>query len=111
MNSNKNEFRKDPSEKEIKFILELFNTPKWLKYIGERNMKTTENAEKYIETKMLPQLKKLGYSNYTLIKKEDNIKFGTCGLYDREGLDGIDIGFALFPEHEKKGMLLKLLIN
>lgn len=52
---------------------------------------------------MLPQLKRLGYSVYTLIKKQDNVKVGTCGLYDREGLEGIDIGFAFLPEYERKG--------
>ena len=28
---------------------------------------------------------------------------GTCGLYDREGLEGIDIGFAFLPPYEKMG--------
>jgi len=74
-----------------------------LKYIGDRNIKTVENAKDYIKEKMIPQLERLGYSNYTLIRKQDNKKIGTCGLYDREGIDGIDIGFAFLPEYEKKG--------
>ena len=28
---------------------------------------------------------------------------GTCGLYDRDGLEGIDIGFAFLPEYEGQG--------
>ncbi len=56
-----------------------------------------------ILTKMQPQLERLGYSNYTLVRKIDNVKIGTCGLYDREGLEGIDIGFAFLPEYERKG--------
>ncbi len=90
-------------EEDAEFILNLFNTPKWLKYVGDRNLKTIEDAKAYIKTKMLPQLNRLGYSNYTLIKKADNCKIGICGLYDRDGLDGIDIGFAFFPEYERKG--------
>lgn len=39
----------------------------------------------------------------TVIRKLDNVKIGTCGLYDREGIDGVDIGFAFLPEYEKKG--------
>ncbi|MGB6154253.1 MAG: GNAT family N-acetyltransferase [Pricia sp.] len=31
------------------------------------------------------------------------MKIGTCGLYDRDGIDGIDIGFAFLPDYEKKG--------
>lgn len=85
------------------FILELFNSPKWLRYIGDRKVKTIEDAQKYIADKMTPQLKKLGYGNYLIIRKSDNKKMGTCGLYDREGLEGIDIGFAFLPEYEKMG--------
>lgn len=91
------------SEIDSEFIFELLNTPKWLKHIGDRNIKTIENAKDYIKEKMTPQLERLGYSNYTLIRKQDNQKIGTCGLYDREGLQGIDIGFAFLPEYEKKG--------
>ena len=91
------------SEEDAEFILKLLNTPKWLQYIGDRQVKTVEDANEYIRVKMIPQLKRLGYANYTLIRKEDQQKIGTCGLYDREGLKGIDIGFAFLPEYEKKG--------
>ncbi|MBU2951573.1 GNAT family N-acetyltransferase [Tamlana agarivorans] len=95
---------KPVSEEDAKFILELFNTPKWIAYIGDRNVKTIGDAKNYIREKMLPQLHSLGYSNYILTQKEDSSKIGTCGLYDREGLDGIDIGFAFLPQYEKKGV-------
>ena len=71
---------KPTSEEDAEFILELFNTPKWIKYVGDRNIKTVENAREYIKTKMLSQLEKLGYSNYTLIRKADNCKIGLCGF-------------------------------
>ncbi len=91
------------SEDDAEFILELLNTPKWIKYIGDRNVKTIENSKDYIKEKMIPQLERLGYGNYTLIRKEDNQKIGTCGLHDREGLEGIDIGYAFLPQYEKQG--------
>jgi ribosomal-protein-alanine N-acetyltransferase len=91
------------SEKDAPFILELFNSPKWLKYIGDRDIKTIEKAKDYIETKMIPQLEKLGFSNYIVIRKMDGVKIGVCGLYDRCGLEGIDIGFAFLPQYEKMG--------
>lgn len=85
------------------FYLELLNTPKWLQNIGDRNVKSIEDSKTYIEQKMLPQLERLGFSNYTVIRKSDNIKLGCCGLYDREGIDGFDIGFAFLPAYEKMG--------
>ena len=91
------------SVEDAPFILELMNTPKWMQFIGDRKVTTVALAEEYIQNKMLPQLERLGYSNYTLITKQGNQKVGTCGLYDREGLKGVDIGFALLPGQEKKG--------
>ncbi|XOV93815.1 MAG: GNAT family N-acetyltransferase [Bacteroidota bacterium] len=91
------------SEVDAPFFLELFNTPTFIKYIGDRNIRTTEAARTYIKAKMAPQLERLGYGNFVIIRKEDNFKIGTCGLFDREGLDGIDIGFALLPDYEKQG--------
>jgi ribosomal-protein-alanine N-acetyltransferase len=52
---------------------------------------------------LMPQMKRLGYGTYTIIRKSDGEKVGSCGLYDREGVNGIDIGFALLPDFEKKG--------
>lgn len=85
------------------FLLELYNTPDWIKYIGERNIKTIEAAETFIHEKIRPQFERLGYSNFTVIRKSDETKIGSCGLYDREGLDGVDLGFAFLPKYYKQG--------
>jgi len=85
------------------FFLELYNTPDWIKYIGDRNIKTIEAAETFIREKIMPQFKRLGYSNYTVIRKSDDKKIGSCGLYDRNGLNGVDLGFAFLPDYYKQG--------
>ena len=85
------------------FILELVNSPKWLQFVGDRKVKNLKDAERYIMEKIQPQLEKLGYSNYTLSLKENGTKIGVCGLYDRPGLEGVDLGFALLPDFEGKG--------
>jgi len=90
-------------EEDATFILKLLNTPKWLKNIGDRKVYNTKDAIKYIRDRNIKQLKKLGYGNYTVVRKSDNKKIGTCGLFEREGLDDIDIGFAFLPEHEGQG--------
>lgn len=95
------------STEDAAFILALLNTPKWLKFVGDRNVQTVDEARTYIEERMLPQLRSHGYSNYTMIRKADDEKVGCCGLYDREGLEGVDIGFALLPQYEKKGYALE----
>lgn len=56
---------------------------------------------------MRPQFERLGFGNYIMIRKSDGIKLGSCGLYDREGLDGIDIGYALMPQFERQGYAIE----
>lgn len=91
------------SEDDAAFLLELFNTPKWLKYIGDRNIRTVDDARTYVREKIRPQLELLGFASYTIVQKSDGQKIGMCGLYDRAGLEGIDIGFAFLTEFEGKG--------
>lgn len=94
---------KTTSQEDAAFVLELLNTPKWKQNIGDRNVNTIEDAQNYIEQKMEPQFERLGFGNYTVIRKSDGAKMGSCGLYDREGLEGVDIGFAFLPGYEKMG--------
>ena len=90
-------------EQDADLIYQLMNTPKFLQYVGDRNIHSLEDAEKYIQLKMLPQLQRLGYGSYSLLSKADGAKIGTCGLYNRDGVDGIDIGFGLLPAYEGLG--------
>ncbi|MBK8878473.1 MAG: GNAT family N-acetyltransferase [Haliscomenobacter sp.] len=96
-------FLRPTTEKDAVFLLELLNSPTWLEYIGDRKVYTLEDARGYIQSRITPQLERLGYANYTLVRKADRMKIGLCGLYDREGLDGVDLGFALLPAFEKQG--------
>lgn len=91
------------AEEDANFIFRLLNTEKWLKYIGDRNVYSIEQAASYIRKKMYPQLARLGFGNYLVQRKDDGAKMGTCGIYDREGMEGVDIGFAFLPEFEKQG--------
>lgn len=98
---------KPSSIEDAPFFLELYNTPKWIQFIGDRNVHTVEQAEEWIRTKIMPQFERLGYGNYVVIRKADGAKMGAAGLYDREGVEGIDIGFAFLPQYERQGYALE----
>lgn len=85
------------------FFLELYNSPQFIENIGDRNLRTIEDAEKYITEKFRPQLEKLGLGNYVVIRKEDSQKIGAVGIFERDGLDVMDIGFSYLPEFIGKG--------
>lgn len=85
------------------FFFELYNRPKFIQYIGDRHIKTIDDAENYIKNRFLPQLEKTGFGNYLVVTKDTNEKVGAVGIFEREGLDILDIGFSLLEEFEGKG--------
>lgn len=85
------------------FFFELYNSPTFIQFIGDRNLKTVEDAANYIKNRFLPQIEKLGYGNYLIIRKEDGAKVGAVGIFQREGLEVHDIGFSFLEEFQGKG--------
>ncbi len=94
---------KPMSLEDADLILELYNTPKFVQFIGDRNIRTKEDAENYIREKFLPQIEELGFGNYLIINKTTQKKMGGVGIFIREGLEVPDIGFSLLPEYENLG--------
>lgn len=85
------------------FYLELLNTPKWIAYVGDRNVNTIAEAKTYLQEKTIPHYKRQGFGFYKLALKDIHKPIGTSGLIKRDKLDYPDIGFALLPEYEGKG--------
>lgn len=85
------------------FFLELYNSPSFIEFIGDRNLKSVEDAENYVRNRFFPQIEKLGYGNYLVIRKEDGAKIGAVGIFERDGLDVHDIGFSFLEEFHGKG--------
>lgn len=86
------------------FLLDLMNTSDWLKYNGDRNIKTLEQAVNYIKNNQLKCYETHGFGYYKLQVKTENLKtIGTTGLLKRDNLDHVDIGFSLLPQYHRKG--------
>lgn len=91
------------TEEDAALVLAILTAPKALKFIGDRNLHSEEDAREYIRHRSLVQLRERGYANYTLVTKETGTKVGVCGLYVRPDLELIDLGYALQPDHEALG--------
>ncbi|MBN8824962.1 MULTISPECIES: GNAT family N-acetyltransferase [unclassified Spirosoma] len=85
------------------FILELLNTPAWLRFIGDRGVRTLDDARQYILNGPLHSYEQHGFGPYLVRLKEDGLPIGMCGLFKRDTLEDMDIGFAYLPEHIGKG--------
>lgn len=85
------------------FILELVNDPSWLQFIGDRGLRTVEDAREYIMNGPIRMYEQFGFCLYLVERNEDRCPVGICGLVKRDGLEDVDIGFAFLPTYWGKG--------
>lgn len=95
------------SAADAEFILELLNEPSWLRFIGDRGVRTLDDARAYILNGPVSMYERHGVGLYLVESKSDVAPLGICGLIRRETLEDIDIGFAFLPRHWGKGYALE----
>ena len=88
---------------DAEFVFELLNTPKFIQYIGDRGVRSVDQARDFIENRYRQSYRDHGYGLYAVELKADNRAVGMCGFVRRDTLPGPDLGFAFLPEHEGKG--------
>lgn len=91
------------NENDYDFIYRLLNTPGWLQFIGSRGITGYKEAKIYLRELVIAGYTKNGYGFYMMVRKLDGAELGMCGLIKREGLEDVDIGFAILPEFERQG--------
>lgn len=79
------------------FMLALLNEPSFHTFIGDRGVRTVEDAELYLRNGALASYVTHGFGLYLVTLRESGTAIGICGLIRREGLDDPDIGFAYQP--------------
>lgn len=89
------------------FIFNLMNEPAYLQNIGDRGIRTVENARTYITEKLASSYAKFGYGLYLVELKGTRVPIGICGLVRRAALDHPDIGFAFLRQHWSQGFGLE----
>lgn len=95
------------STNDAEFMLGLLNEPSWLQYIGDRGVRSLDDARAYIENGPIAMYARLGFGFYIVELKDDGIPIGICGLVKRNFLEDVDIGYALLPEYWAKGYAIE----
>jgi len=88
---------------DAEFILGLLNEPSFIRNIGDRNVRTIDDACAYILNGPVTSYAKNGFGLYLVQLKETGESIGMCGLIKRDTLDDVDIGYALLPRYWSKG--------
>lgn len=86
------------------FILALLNDPDWLRYIGDRNVRTLADAETFITDRLMAHYRERGFGFWLAVSKHDGAAAGMCGLVKRDGLDDVDVGYAFLPAYRGQGL-------
>ncbi|MDE0758316.1 MAG: GNAT family N-acetyltransferase [Pseudomonadales bacterium] len=86
---------------DAKFIREILNQPGYLPHIGDREVRTIEQAEETITEKFAYSSEGFGF--YLMQRRDDDEVVGFAGIVDRDFLDTPDIGYALLQRHEGNG--------
>ena len=85
------------------FILELVNDPSFIQNIGDRGVRSLEDAQRYLETGPIASYARNGFGLWLVQLKETGESIGMCGLIKRDSLEDVDIGYAFLPKFWSKG--------
>ena len=92
-------FRTDDAE----FIVRLLNEPSFIEHIGDKGVRTVEEAYQYLLTGPMDSYERFGYGLNMVELKDTGKPIGMCGLVRRENLDDADIGYAFLEKYWSKG--------
>src|SRR6266516_1458424 len=90
-------------ETDVEFILRLLNEPSFVRYIGDKNVRTREDALAYLVDGPIRSYEQNGFGLYKVELKANGQPIGISGLVKRDTLPDPDIGFAFLPDYWNKG--------
>lgn len=92
---------------DAEFIRGLLNEPSFLRYIGDRGVRTVEDARRYIQDGPVAMYAQHGYGLLRVGLREDGTPIGICGVLRRDALPEPDLGFSLLPAYWSQGYALE----
>ena len=85
------------------FYLAILNAPLFIRWIGDRQIRTEAAAREALAAGPLSMQSMRGFSLYLVERRSDGAALGICGLIKRDTLDDVDIGYAFLPEYAGQG--------
>ena len=89
-------------ENDAPFVLALLNDPAWIAGIGERNVRTLEDARRFIAERLVAHYWEKGHGFWAMVRRSDGAVVGMSGLVDRESLPEIDVGYAAIRSSSRR---------
>jgi RimJ/RimL family protein N-acetyltransferase len=85
------------------FYIKVVNTPQFLRWLGDRKIRTEAQARDALAVGPLTMQSMRGFSIWLVERVQDGAAIGMCGLFKRETLPDVDLGYAYLPEYAGQG--------
>jgi RimJ/RimL family protein N-acetyltransferase len=92
-------FTKQDSE----FIIHLLNEPAFITNINDKQVRSIEDAIKYLTDGPMASYKKFGFGLYLVELKATSSPIGMCGLLKRDALDDVELGYSFLKQYWSMG--------
>lgn len=89
------------------FMLGLLNDAAFLKFIGDRGVRTLDEARAYIVNGPMTSYRQHGFGFWCVVLRATGEAIGISGLARRDALGDVDVGFAFLPDYRSQGYALE----
>ena len=94
---------REMSEADAGVVLEILNDPGFIRFVGDRGVRTNEAAARYISERFAESYRRHGFGLWLVETKDGKVPVGICGLLKRDELDGVEVGYAFLPPFRGRG--------
>jgi ribosomal-protein-alanine N-acetyltransferase len=91
------------SEADAAFMLAVLNDPGFVRFVGDRGVRTVEEAARYIGERFVESYRQNGFGLWLVETKDEKMPAGICGLLRRGTLPGVEVGYAFLPPFRSRG--------
>ena len=95
------------ADRDAAFIHGLLNEPSFIRNIGDRGVRTLDDARRYIQEGPVASYARHGFGLYRVALQESDEPIGICGILKRDSLPEPDLGFSFLPAHWSRGFALE----
>ena len=94
---------REMSGADAEFVLEILNDPGFLRFVGDRGVRTVGEAARYADERFAASYGRNGFGLWLVETREGKTPVGICGLLKREELNVVEVGYAFLPPFRSRG--------
>lgn len=94
---------REMSEADACLVLAILNDPGFIRFVGDRGVRTPEDAARYIDERFVESYRQNGFGLWLVETKDERVPVGICGLVTRKELNVVEVGYAFLPPFRGRG--------